>query len=219
MKRIIMAIVAIAAFAGSALADVETFTHTTPTGTNPFTDNFTLAGFNPNLGTLNSIELILSTNSTAQVNVVNYSSPGTPEAFTNANASIPITLTGPAGVTTSQTLVAGPFAGTASVGQNVYSGITGTATTTAYVPTVDFASYEAPSSSPNLNFDVTGAQGSYNGSGTDVAFGGSATVGGTTEIIYSYAVPAPPPTPPVPEPATLTILGLGMAALGMVRRR
>ena len=217
MKRIVVAMTAIAAFASPAFAGVQSFSHTTATGTAPFTDNFSLPAFNTALGTLTSIELNLSTSSTAEVDIFN--NTGTSQAFTNATSAVPVAVGGPAGVSTSQSLVAGPLAGTAPTGFNAYKGITGTASTSAFVPAANFAAYEAPPSNSNLAFVFNGQNGAYSGTAAPgVLFGGNASVGGTTQIIYTYTV-ATPPTPSVPEPAAFTILGLGIAGLSMVRRR
>ncbi|PPQ27066.1 choice-of-anchor E domain-containing protein [Rhodopila globiformis] len=214
MKRILIAMTALAAVAANpAFAATESFSHTTPIQTVPFTDNFTLTAFDTSLGTLTGIEITLTTNSTAIVDVLN--NTGAAQSFTDATSSVPVTATGPAGVIMSQSLVAGPFNGNAAPGTDPFPGNAANATSSVSVAAADFATYEATTSGVSLDFSVATGNGSYHGTAiSGVFFGGSANVGGTTTITYTYT-----PSTPMPEPMNLMILGAGMAGLGFVRRR
>ena len=190
-----------------ARAAVISFSHTSTTHAAPFTDNFTLGSFDSNLGVLQSIEIIATSSATADVGIFNATASSL--SFTNAQATIPVTITTPLSVV-NQTLTAGPFSGNAAPGTNDFPGITGSATYDVLVAAGNFSLFEVPGGS-NQSYSVVVGTGNYSGNSSfGLFFGGSATAGGTTQIIYTYNAP---------EPLSVALLGLGLAGLGVVRRR
>ena len=152
----------------------------------------------------------------AQVNVYNFS--GGAAGFFNANASVPVVVSGPAGVTISTKLLAGPLAGTVLAGQwGYFPGATTSYSASGNVPNANWGDYSWDGTGLgtfNLNALVSG--GTYSGSeaipGT-LAFAGTETVTGTVTVKYTYD--------PVSVPdsgLTAMLLGAGMLALGFVRR-
>ena len=213
MKRSLLFLCAgLLTFSGNLFANLsQTFTHTTVLGAVPFTDNFTLTSFNSGLGTLQSITLSWVTSGNANVSLVNLT--GTPQAFSNATASFPLTLTGPAGLTVSGTVNAGPFAGTigSGVGPFNFSGPTNTSSASISIAPAGFAAYQ--SAGPiGLSFSAGAAPGTFGGSSAaGVFFGGSGDVSEITSITYDYAV--------TPEPALMGVLSLGLCGLFLIRRK
>jgi len=79
----------------------------------PYSFTFDANQFNPGTGTLNSVVITVQTDIVGTVNVINTNT--TPETFTNATASVPVTLTGPVGpgtITLSATAITPPQSGT-----------------------------------------------------------------------------------------------------------
>ncbi|MDQ1470363.1 MAG: hypothetical protein QOJ99_1843, partial [Bryobacterales bacterium] len=89
MKKSI-AFMAIAMFAGSGslFASLQTWTHVTPQHASQFIDNFVLPAFDTTLGTLTSIQITLTANSTANVKVFNFNAAA--RTFSDASASFPL---------------------------------------------------------------------------------------------------------------------------------
>jgi hypothetical protein len=199
----------------SAGAQVIVQTFTIPTApTSSINDTFTFNTFNSSLGILGGVTLTLSTSITAEVDIFN--SSGGNLAFTQAEASIPVTLTGPGPTIVNETATAGPFSGTATPGFNAFPGLTANASNTVAVPQADWGLYENPPSGLTGTLTATSASGSYSGSGSsDLFFGGSATAGGTITLTYLYQAAGS-----IPEPGTTTFLAAGvLGSLGMVIRR
>jgi hypothetical protein len=194
-----------------ARASVITYTHTTPSATVPFTDNFAFPQFDPTTGTLTSVSIGATVNVVAQISVFN--GLATTQSFTNASAAIPVTISAPAGLVLSLTPTAGPLNSTANIGFNNYPGIPGTAT----------GNTSPANFSPYLGTNLFGVAmsfaaglGTYSGSGPiGLFFGGTADGGGVTTLTYTYTPNA------VPEPATIgmTLAGLGFVGFGIFRRR
>jgi len=177
-----------------------------PINTTPFTDTFTFNTFNTSLGVLGQVTVSLNTSITAEVDIFNNSSSVQP--FTNATASIPVTLTGPDGVVLSATGVAGPISGTVNPGFNAFPGLTTNANVSQTLPFGDFPGYEDPPSTATGTLTFTAASGSYAGSASSqVFFGGSATASGTITITYLYQ-----PTGTIPEPGATTFLAQACSA-------
>jgi PEP-CTERM motif len=184
-------------------------TATIPTAPTPFTYDFTLPAFDTALGTLTGVDLDITSTTTASVQVYNFA--GASQTFSNATASIPLTVTGPAGLFVTATYSAGPFSGTAAPGLTTVPGTTGTASNSTSVPSTDFSHYEG-SSPIALSYSADAPFGDYGGRGVPgVFFGGSAETGGTFTVVYSYTA--------VPEPATFAMMGLGFFGLGLAAFR
>jgi hypothetical protein len=195
---------------------VQTFTFGSPTPQNvPINDTFTFNTFNQSLGLLGGVTLTLSTSITAEVDIFN--STGSNQAFTNAEASIPVTLTGPGPTVVNETATAGPFSGTASPGFNAFPGLTANASSTVNVLQANWLLYENPPSGLTGTLTATSTNGNYSGSGAGGAlfFGGSATASGTITLTYLYQTAGS-----IPEPGATTFLAAGvLGSLGMVIRR
>lgn len=211
---------------GAAGAAVISFSHVTPRDAVPFTDVFTLPGFDPALGTLTGVTVSATTDALAEIEVFN--NTGRARNFTNARATIPLTVTAPAGVTLNVTATAGPIAGTAAPGFNTYSGNAASGAGSIVLPAAAFASFigTAPGT-----YSAEFGDGTFTGTATPgVFFSGAALAGGTTSITYTYDAapvvvpPAPiPPTPvppvSVPEPMSLALLGAGLLGTLALRRK
>ena len=205
-------LVLLAAMSVSASAATVSFSHTSATAAAPFTDVFTLQKFDTTLGTLTGILINFATSTTAEVDVFN--STGVSQTFTNATATIPLTLTGPAtSVTVSPS--AGPVNGTANPGFNAFTGITSSpAPSNTNVPSGSFSLYSGPGFSTN-SFSVAAGAGTFSGNAVPgVFFGGSATAGAVSSITYTYSAPTG-----TPEPATMGLLGSALIGLGLLKFR
>jgi hypothetical protein len=216
--KFLLAIAWMIGVSGVAHADtVETFSHTTPTQSVPFMDTFLLDGFNTSLGTLDGITITLDATGTAEVDVFN--AVGSPESFTGAKATLPISLTGPAGVTTAVVLSAGPLSGIAAVGFNTFPGLPDSVTSSVSVLPADFVSYEGLGLIVSVIINAgngTSGLGTYTGSSVPgVFFGGSSTAGAVTTVSYAYD----PSTTTIPEPATMSLLGGALLGISFFLKR
>jgi hypothetical protein len=211
-KNVLFLAVGLLALSGSAFADLsETFTHITPGGVVPFTDNFTLTSFDTNLGTLESITIDLATTGTANVEIIN--TTGVPQSFSNATVSIPLIVTGPAGTTVATTSDAGPFAGNigSDFGPYSFPGLSTSGSATKSIAAGLFSEFESVGPVA-LNFNAASESGTYGGSANGgVLFGGSGDIAGVTSITYTYEA--------TPEPALLGVLSMGLGGIFLVRRK
>jgi hypothetical protein len=199
------------AWNASAPASVISFSHTTTSQAVPLSDSFLLQGFDPSLGTLTGVTLTLDTTSMAEVDVLNIT--GSPMPFTNANVSIPVTATGPASTTVTDTLTAGPVSGTATLlfpSINMFPGLPATDSSSDVVLPANFTPYIGVGSI--VPVDVSASAGTYSGSaGSGVLFSGSAVAGAVTTVTYTYDS--------VPEPASLGLCAMALPLLAARRRR
>ena len=196
-----------------------------------YTTPVTLAQFNPTLGTLQSVVLSITGTESAVVTVQN--SNLTAQAFTNATAAVPVSITGPSGLVASSIVTAGPFSGTVpaavvyslpapfpptvTVNGTISSApLTGTSPTgMANVAPADFHFYVGTGLS-TISLSFTALQASFGGSANPgVYFGGNASAGALVSITYTYL----PSMTVVPEPATFVALASGLVCLGLVRLR
>lgn len=211
LKVLAVAIIGAAITAPACALAATTITETENIASSPvpYTDTFTLPSFNTSLGTLQSVEYVLSDQTTVTVLVNNGN--GVTENFTDASASFPLSVTGPGELsvadTVTQTVASGSVAANS---QGSYPGPLVTDTQTATF-TTGLSSFE--SGVPlNLFFSADAGSGSYSGNAEgNVLFGGSAVTGGTFQVLYTYASA-------VPEPATWAFLMLGIGGIGAATR-
>ncbi len=204
--------------AGQAKADLsESFSasYGKPTPVNvPFSTILTLSAFNPALGTLKSVTFTLTSDIYAQPEVFNNTGGTAP--YTSASASIPVTATGPAGLTTSLTAVASDGPGTLAPGFDILAPVSNQTVGTQSL-TSGFAAYE---SGGDYNVTISNDSATYSGQtslASGLFFGGTATTDGSLKVTYDYSVPVP-----TPEPSAF-IGGFGvlstLAMLGFRRRK
>lgn len=173
--------------------------------------------FNPALGALTDIMIKLTSNDSVE-SIVYDPSSNIPGYFTDANATVPLTVTGLSGVSTTTSLHAGPGSGTIQPNSFVVAATqSGTVANSVHVQSSGFAQYIG-NGDRTFNLTVQQSAGIYSGSysspSAQLFFGGDASSFGTVEIDYTYVA--------VPEIGTafagLTALSAAaMAATGMVR--
>ncbi len=216
MLRKLVPVMMLAGAAGVASADVLSYSHTIPTSTVPFTDNFTLPKFDPATGTLSGITITTSTSIAVVISIYNYT--GAPQTFTNARATVPVTVTAPSGsstVTGTATVASGSLAPSPPPNEFPRPPVPASAVLT--VAAANFGLYTGTGGA-TASFRANSPGGTYSGTSTvfGVFFGGTSTVGGTVTITYTYT-PISPPTQ-IPEPVSLLLFGTGLAGLGLTRR-
>jgi hypothetical protein len=209
-KAIVLSLAGALSCALSSQAAIETQTQTQSYGnsiTPPFVTPLTFNGFNTALGTLTSVDLILTSTATVDVEIydLNFTGPASPISFTQAEATFPVIATsalapGDQALTTSESMTAGPFSGTAVSGLNDFPGMPATGTASQSVTAA--SQLNAYETTPTFTVSVQSVTGTYSGSytapgdGSGLYFGGSALEGGSVTVEYDY-IPAA-----VPEPST-----------------
>ncbi len=201
----------------SLKAQVESFSYTISSSTLTDSDSFSLAAFNPDMGTLTGVTLTLNLDSTATVEGINVS--GGAASFTGS-VTFGTTLTGPDGTTLTATTVSGVLSGTAETGALSITPLSGPEveqTVSASVPLGNLSSYVgttpvnftllAPS---GAGFTSSGSQ--LSGSGLFAIGGTGAVNGGSVTVDYTYSAP---------EPSTWALLfgGLGLLAFWRSKTR
>jgi len=198
LGAMLLAGVAILGGVGSASAGSLTQTFTHASSAVPYTYDFSANQFNPIQGTLTSVVITVTSNIIPTVSV--FSTSSTPEAFTNATASVPVTLSGPASLTLSVTATSAGISGTANPGTNNFAGSPVTASVGTTLSS-GFGDYVGTGVN-NLSFTFGAGDGTYSGSGdSSLFFGGSAAADATITITYNFTALA------VPEPSSIVLLG------------
>jgi len=166
------------ASAGIASASMITVSTNVGVETSPFTEIFSLPGFNSTLGTLTAVNISMTVTGVPDLEVINVT--GAPQSFTNGSTSTPISVAGPDGTKvnlneTATGLSGSVGAGTGGISITMFPGPTfvGSANVNAAV----LADYEAAGPNTLTNsFTATGSVGTYMGTATTgVAFTGNAT--------------------------------------------
>ena len=215
IKSIVLtgSLVLCASAANAAFIEYNTALAPNPT---PISTTFSVPLFNSSLGTLNNVSLSLVSNIVGRIDVFNNLS--TPQTFTNAFATIPVTVTANTPDATSVTAVAITLlpSGTATPGFPIssFTGIASTASNSVHVLPFNFAAYTGLGGGSAL-FTAASAGGSYGGTSVPgLFFGGSAVADGSFTIRYDYDA-----APAVPVPAAAWLLGSGLLSLGAAWRR
>jgi hypothetical protein len=190
-----------------------------PSSASSVTDNFGLQLFDPSLGNLTGVGITLSTTIAGLVKILNFT--GSPQSFTNASSSVPVTVTGPAGTTTGATATAFVASGTVGTTGTLqqpgsaidFPGLTATQSNTVQVAASNFAAYEGIGTTL-ATFAVLQSAGTYSGSTGappfGVFFGGGATVSGMVRVNYTYDIAT------TPLPASLPLFAGGLAILSLL---
>lgn len=186
----------------------------------PFSGGFTVQKFDTALGTLTGVTLSLTSNINAQIDI--WSNLAAPATFTNASASLPITVASLAPDSTSltATAIATVPSGSALPSMpggfiNTYSGIVGTHTASTAVLPLNWTYYMGLGLG-SVSFSASAGAGTFSGTGpSGLFYSGSGVADGLFKIRYDYneAVSA------VPLPAAAWLLGSGLLAIGGSMRR
>jgi hypothetical protein len=215
--------IALLALSATVKAQVITQTFSVPTTATAFSDPITYNLFNSNLGVLQSVTLSLTSTVTANVNFYNFTElggpfgPPTTESYTNATASVPVSVGGPGGLTASVTGTAGPFSGSSSVFETVIPGAPQTLSDSVTI-TSGLGVWESPPGSATGTLTASAGAGTYGGSSVTglTAFGGSATANEAITLTFTYT---PPVATPEPGAWALVLASASVSFAGLLRKR
>jgi len=197
---------------GAALAKTQTesFTTIAPLKCSQNANNFVLPSFETTLGTLESVDITLTFASCSRIRVFNDGC--TPQSFTDASMTMPITLDGPAGLDINTSLTASLASGLAKPGLNSFCTTKSSTTDTQQINPGSFNLWE---NQPNdkVSFTLSKGNPTYQGTdhGNDLFFGGKARERGKITVQYTYC----PGTgkQAVPEPSGKYLSGIVAAAM------
>jgi hypothetical protein len=214
-------LIAVMASTTGAMANVITFNQTTLPMAAPGTDSFTLPNFDTSLGGLTGVSISFAYSYTAIFDVQNQTTFTL--AYTGLNATAPLALTGPGGLTASTTVLAGPISGTLPPGfqGGQFGSVTasGTGTLTINVLPVDFSLFTNPPAGASGGYDIVLDAAAFGGTvdpGISYSDIGTLALTGTTTVTYSDTTPV---VSTVPEPASWALMMAGFAGIGFAARR
>jgi len=214
-KAIAAAGVTLLLAAGAGTANAALYTDTESFSFNGSTSPYNLSvnSFNPALGTLTDISLIVTTNITPEVQLINYTN--STQSFTNAQSTSPFALTGPGSTVVNATASTGLINGTAAAGQFVISTFSGSTVNQTQTFDLSSAIWNQYMGTSPLSFLATlgpfTSSASF-ASGT-LGVGGQGLVNGNVTIDYTYD------TTPTPIPAAAWLLGSGLMGLFGLKKK
>lgn len=185
-------------------------TSTSSTGFTP-TSTLTFAGFNPTLGTLNSVVVVVNDSVNGSLNITNN---GTSATNVSGNLSNSLKFQLPSW-SKSIVLLSNSYSNASlGAGQSTGSQIVSGSTSASKTFTSSLSAFESAWTVTLGDLgQVSVSAGNSNGSATY-------TDTGTVNIIATYNYTAPvTTTTSTPEPASMAVLGAGLAGLGVLRRR
>ncbi|MEB3190929.1 MAG: PEP-CTERM sorting domain-containing protein [Snowella sp.] len=189
-----------------AEAATISYSHTIAPKTVNYSEDFFLSKFDTSLGTLTSITLSALVEGQAEIDIFNGTSSD--QSFQNATATVPFSVTTPIDTLNASGSVS-IASGTNVLGMNTFSGLPLNFSQSLNISATNFGSYQGVGGGL-FSLAATGSLGQYSGTSvSNVFFGGSAEVGSTVTIFYTYSVPEP-----------ITLLGSATAiALGAAFKR
>lgn len=214
-KVLLVLFVASLALVGAEKANAGLISYTAQVAAQPtsFDEIVSLQKFDTSLGTLTGVTLSFTADVNAIVSVANFT--GQTHPFTNAQVSIPFSVTGPDSSSASGTAVTSVGSGTIppQVGPHDYPGTPTTASGQVDIPSSNWSSYQGVGVT-FAEFHFIGSDGTFTGTSSNgVYFGGSAIAGGEVKITYEYQATT------VPEPSSLALGMTGLVITGIGYRR
>lgn len=201
--------------AGQAKAAIETFSVNYGTAASPLTQPFyttlSLNEFDSSLGVLNKVTLKLNSYDVVSAQILNVTPSS--QRYNSASATLPVTVTALAGLTT--TAIGTASYGAGSVGPGFGTTTLAGATQNPQASTSLNSGFSAYIGTGGQTFllTLTGNNGTYGGSSVNpgaLYFGGVGSSYGTVTIDYEYS-----PLSFVPEPTATTKVA-GLSALGVL---
>ena len=182
------------------------------------TGDFTLPDFNTQLGTLDSIDITLTVNSSSTIEV--YNSTNSAVDFTNASLTVPGSVTGPGGASVSAILNAVLTSGVAQPGMNTYEPTPTTITKSETLSDPGILSQWEDQVGGVVNLTYNKGSATYQGTDTgdgNLLFGGAAKGCGEFSVEYTYSNDSAA----VAEPASkyLTAIAAAAGVFLLMRRR
>lgn len=193
------ALAALMLISAPAFADTESFSfnlaQTALTSSSTLNDSFTLGAFDPSLGTLTGVELVLNLTTTASPQIINLG--GGAASYTNTTTSFFTTFSGPDSSAVSLKSISATDAGSLNTPAFTITTLTGTPVSSSANTSVVAANFGAYKGTTPLSFTlVAPGQTQFSSGGTvtsgSLAFGGSGSVGGTALVEYTFAATPEP---------------------------
>lgn len=171
-----------------AEAATISYSHTIAPKTVNYSEDFFLSKFDTNLGTLTGITLSALVEGQTEIDIFNATSSN--QSFQNATAVVPFSVTTPIDTLSASGSVS-VVDGTAVLGMNKFVGLPLNFFQSLEISAANFDSYQGAGGGL-FSLMASGSRGQYSGTSvSNVFFGGSATVGSTVTIAYTYSVPEP----------------------------